>query len=106
MWGLFTQQFCGWLEDQLPRHETSAAPWVPQYPYLEISATLTFEPEWMGEGQEILQYTCSVRRHCALFVSSFHQVSHLNPEPSKLGVQGPQFPFKPELGFKRRKETK
>ena len=49
LWGLFPQQFCGWLEGQLPRHETSVVPWAPQYPYLEIPAMLTFEPEWMGE---------------------------------------------------------
>lgn len=82
MWDLFKWKSCGWLEDQLPRCETSIAPWATQYPYLEILATLTFEPEWMGEDQEGLECTCSVRRHCTLFMSSLVTIPHQIKSPS------------------------
>lgn len=51
-------------------------------------------------GKETL-YPVHVLPHTPLY-----QVSQLKPQVSKLGVQRPHFPFKPELGFKGKKETK
>lgn len=110
-WGLFTQQICGWLEGQLPGCETSVAQWAPQCPHPETLATLPFEPEWVDKGQGTLECSRQVRRHHTLIVSSLanpdslHRVSQLHLPLSKLGAEGPHFPFKPEFGFKGRKET-